>query len=185
MRLSLARRCPPLGQPPLAPLSASPYSSLLRFVSVDPFDPSAGLFSRSDRAQESRRWEKYMGDRDLDRAYKTCPRRSQNYPLRIACLRSIPQITAVSFRSRLNRWLPHTGSIKSAIVDARTTPENGPGRARSLRCFSSLRSAAHCSVPTDVFLMAEVHGVLTCHKFEFHSISPVIIRRGETGLARW
>lgn len=39
-----------------------------------------------------------MGDRDLDRAYKTCPRRSQNYPARVETpaivgyLRSIPQI---------------------------------------------------------------------------------------------
>ena len=66
---------------------------------------SLGASGRASSAEEGGRWEKYMGDRDPDRAYKTCPRRSRRTS-RQRALGSIPKITAIRLIDGLMRERP-------------------------------------------------------------------------------
>lgn len=122
-----------------------------------------------------------MVDRDLDRAYKTCPCRSQKLSgSGIARIRSIPEIRGGGrfFRSRFNRWYrvcggggPASLSLSldrlSRWLTRETTLESSPPRARGLRsndCFSVPATASPVFLP-------EVHGVLTWSDFFPESVA--------------
>lgn len=104
---SLARR-----RSPLSP----PFSTVLLSSSFTPYRDHLRSFPFSDSRVE--RWEKYMGDRDLDRAYKTCPRRSaklsrESRTNAAAPRRSVPFVQIYSIDNQcsitVNRW--YIGSI--------------------------------------------------------------------------